>query len=211
MVRAVRFVGVVPVTKAVKGTPRKRAARGDGEVVSTALDGATATSAPVGAVPGIPPEPEYVQTSGGSDGAGRGASAGPAGHTGPDVSEGSDVSESASIPESKPRPSVGRTCVSPSSIPQPRAYSRAELKAIVGKPRIKGQVPTLVRFRDSSQVPIMTVLVDIGEPLLREGWEYFHRAIPDSDPSDYLGEIYELTQTEVPRLWKVVAELRLNC
>ena len=192
------------MTKAVKGTPRRRAARGDEEVVSTALDGATGTSAPVAAVPGIPPESQCVPTPGGSDGAGRGASAGPACHTG------SDVSESAGIPESN-RPSVGRTCVSPSSVPQPRAYSRAELKAIVGKPRIKGQVPTLVRFRDDGQVPIMTVLVDIGEPLLREGWEYFHRAIPDSDPSDYLGEIYELTQTDVPRLWKVVAELRLNC
>lgn len=202
MVRAVRFVGVVPVTKAVKGTPRKRTARGDEEVVSTALDGATGTSAPVAAVPGIPPEPQCVHTPGGSDGAGRGASAGHAG---------SDVSESAGTPGSDQRPSAGRTCASPSPIPQPRAYSRAELKAIVGKPRIKGQVPTLVRFRDDGQVPIMTVLVDIGEPLLREGWEYFHRAIPDSDPSDYLGEIYELTQTDVPRLWKVVAELRLNC
>lgn len=96
------------------------------------------------------------------------------------------------------------------TVTSPQPYSRGELRNIIGVPKLKSQVPTLVRFPDRETGAVRTVIVDIGEPILSAGWDYYRRTVPDATPSDYLEEVYAVTRSDVPRLYKVVAELRLG-
>lgn len=90
------------------------------------------------------------------------------------------------------------------------AFEEEELRRILCVPKMKRQVPTLVRFREDGQVPVRSVLVDIGEPILRAGWEYYRSTNVNASVQDYMGLVYEITQTRLPRMYRVVAELDLT-
>lgn len=105
---------------------------------------------------------------------------------------------------------VGFAAAETVTVASPQTYSRGELRDIVGVPKLKSQVPTLVRFPDRETGALRTVIVDIGEPILSAGWDYYRRTVPGATPSDYLEEVRAVTRSDVPRLYKVVAELRLG-
>lgn len=88
---------------------------------------------------------------------------------------------------------------------------RSRLKAVLDVPKVKGQIPTLVRFRQDGQVPVRAVIVEIGENELLEGWRLyksFQKGIPDAER--YLLMVYDLARHEIPRLYRTVAEVRLE-
>ena len=86
---------------------------------------------------------------------------------------------------------------------------RSRLKEVLCVPKQKGQLPTLVRFRQEGQVPLRAVIVEIGEIELQKGWELY-KSFGDNDPEKYLLMMYDLTQHEIPRLYRTVAEMRLE-
>lgn len=171
------------MTRAVKGTPRRRAEQ---EVaVSAALQEQTPAPTPEPAPPVPAPAPAPADPS-------------PAGPSRADA---------AAVEVDGVTFTAGTETA---TVASPRTYSRGELRDIIGVPKLKSQVPTLVRFPDRETGALRTVIVDIGEPLLSAGWDYYRRTVPDAAPSDYLEEVRAVTRSDVPRLYKVVAELRLG-
>lgn len=83
------------------------------------------------------------------------------------------------------------------------------LKAILCKQKPRGAVPTLVKYHMNGQVPWRSVIIDIPEADLKEGWELYRTMMP-ADGERYLLKVYELTRMDIPRLFRTVVELRLE-
>ena len=83
------------------------------------------------------------------------------------------------------------------------------LKAILCKQKLRGAVPTLVKYHMNGQVPWRSVIIDIPEADLKEGWELYRTVMP-ADGERYLLKVYELTRMDIPRLFRTVVELRLE-
>lgn len=98
------------------------------------------------------------------------------------------------------------------SAPEP-ADGRAEvmkaLKEILGVPKQRSALPTLVRFRQDGRHMWRAVIVDIGEIELQKGWELWKERM-DCDGEHYLLAVYELTKSEIPRMYRTVGEMRLE-
>ena len=84
------------------------------------------------------------------------------------------------------------------------------LRTVLRTPKQRGAVPTLVRYRQDGQLALRGVIIDIGEYELSEGWKLYKAHVPDATPERYLLKVYELTQTEIPRMYRTVGELRLE-
>lgn len=83
------------------------------------------------------------------------------------------------------------------------------LKAILCKQKLRGAVPTLVKYHMNGQVPWRSVIIDIPEADLKEGWDLYRTVMP-ADGERYLLKVYELTRMDIPRLFRTVVELRLE-
>ena len=83
------------------------------------------------------------------------------------------------------------------------------LRAVLCKQKPRGAVPTLVRYHMNGQVPWRSVIIDIPEADLKEGW-YIYRTVMPADGERYLLKVYELTRMDIPRLFRTVVELRLE-
>lgn len=172
------------MTRAVKGTPRRRAEQ---EVaVSAALSEQAPAPTPEPAAPVPAPAPAHPDPSG----------------------EAPSRADAAAVEVDGV--TFTHAGAETATVASPQTYSRGELRDIIGVPKLKSQVPTLVRFPDRETGALRTVIVDIGEPILSAGWDYYRRTVPDAAPSDYLEEVRAVTRSDVPRLYKVVAELRLG-
>ena len=84
------------------------------------------------------------------------------------------------------------------------------LKEILGVPKARTAVPTLVRYRQDGQLALRGVIIDIGEYELTEGWKLYKSQVDGATPEKYLLKVYELTQTEIPRMYRTVGEMRLE-
>lgn len=84
------------------------------------------------------------------------------------------------------------------------------LKEILGVPKARTAVPTLVRYRQDGQLALRGVIIDIGEYELSEGWKLYKSQVDGATPEKYLLKVYELTQTEIPRMYRTVGEMRLE-
>ena len=83
------------------------------------------------------------------------------------------------------------------------------LRAVLCKQKPRGAVPTLVRYHMNGQVPWRSVIIDIPEADLKEGWDIYRTVMP-ADGERYLLKVYELTRMDIPRLFRTVVELRLE-
>lgn len=89
------------------------------------------------------------------------------------------------------------------------AVLNERLKAILCKQKPRGAVPTLVKYHMNGQVPWRSVIIDIPEADLKEGWDLYRTVMP-ADGERYLLKVYELTRMDIPRLFRTVVELRLE-
>lgn len=97
-------------------------------------------------------------------------------------------------------------------VPEPtdtRAEVMKALKEILGVPKQRSALPTLVRFRQDGRHMWRAVIVDIGEIELQKGWELWKERM-DFDGEHYLLAVYELTESEIPRMYRTVGEMRLE-
>lgn len=90
-----------------------------------------------------------------------------------------------------------------------RAEVMKTLKEILGVPKQRSALPTLVRFRQDGRHMWRAVIVDIGEIELQKGWELWKERM-DHDGEHYLLAVYELTESEIPRMYRTVGEMRLE-
>lgn len=77
-------------------------------------------------------------------------------------------------------------------------------------PKTKGSLPTLVRYSPKGKVPKRAVIIDIGGPLLEEAWAWYKRSVSGADPEEFLLLVYEVTRTEMPRMYRTVSEMVLE-
>lgn len=84
------------------------------------------------------------------------------------------------------------------------------LERILCAPKIKGALPTIVRFKERDSIGLRTVIIDIGAPVLYDAWCYYKANVDHPQAEDFLQYVYNLTKMRIPRLYKVVAELRLD-
>lgn len=97
-------------------------------------------------------------------------------------------------------------------VPEPtdtRAEVMKALKDILGVPKQRSALPTLVRFRQDGRHMWRAVIIDIGEIELQKGWELWKERM-DRDGEHYLLAVYELTESEIPRMYRTVGEMRLE-
>lgn len=97
-------------------------------------------------------------------------------------------------------------------VPEPtdtRAEVMKALKEILGVPKQRSALPTLVRFKQDGRHMWRAVIVDIGEIELQKGWELWKERM-DLDGEHYLLAVYELTESEIPRMYRTVGEMRLE-
>lgn len=90
-----------------------------------------------------------------------------------------------------------------------RAEVMKALREILGVPKQRSALPTLVRFRQDGRHMWRAVIVDIGEIELQKGWELWKERM-DLDGEHYLLAVYELTESEIPRMYRTVGEMRLE-
>lgn len=90
-----------------------------------------------------------------------------------------------------------------------RAEVMRALKEILGVPKQRSALPTLVRFKQDGRHMWRAVIVDIGEIELQKGWELWKERM-DLDGEHYLLAVYELTESEIPRMYRTVGEMRLE-
>lgn len=84
------------------------------------------------------------------------------------------------------------------------------LREVLGRPKARSSLPTLVRYRQDGMAPLRAVIVDIGEAELREGWVIYRQMTPEGDAEHYLLTVYEITRSEIPRLYRTVGEMMLE-
>lgn len=90
-----------------------------------------------------------------------------------------------------------------------RAEVMKTLREILGVPKQRSALPTLVRFKQDGRHMWRAVIVDIGEIELQKGWELWKERM-DLDGEHYLLAVYELTESEIPRMYRTVGEMRLE-
>lgn len=82
------------------------------------------------------------------------------------------------------------------------------VRRILSVPKGKYDVPTFITYRRNGIR--RHVIVDIGEPVIKEAWREWCRYNPSADPEAFLLVVYSLTRHEIPRLYRAVGEVELT-
>lgn len=98
----------------------------------------------------------------------------------------------------------------PASAPVDMDALRAELVRVMGVPKPKGQVPTLVTYSPKGTKVARHILVDIGEPMLKEAWGIYRANVEGAEAEDFLLIVFDITEREIPRMYRTVAKLSLD-
>ena len=81
------------------------------------------------------------------------------------------------------------------------------VRRILSVPKGKYDVPTFITYRRNGIR--RHVIVDIGEPVIKEAWREWCRYNPSADPEAFLLVVYSLTRHEIPRLYRAVGTAEL--
>ena len=82
------------------------------------------------------------------------------------------------------------------------------VRRILSVPKGKYDVPTFITYRRNGIR--RHVIVDIGEPVIKEAWREWCRFNPSADPEAFLLVVYSLTRHEIPRLYRAVGTAELT-
>ena len=82
------------------------------------------------------------------------------------------------------------------------------VRRILSVPKGKYDVPTFITYRRNGIK--RHVIVDIGEPVIKEAWAEWCRYNPGADPEAFLLVVYSLTRHEIPRLYRAVGTAELT-
>ena len=122
------------------------------------------------------------------------------------------VPAQAPLPEApaKAAKTPAATAPLPASAPVDMDALRAELVRVMGVPKPKGQVPTLVTYSPKGTKVARHILVDIGEPMLKEAWGIYRANVEGAEAEDFLLIVFDITEREIPRMYRTVAKLSLD-
>lgn len=108
---------------------------------------------------------------------------------------------SAEAPQSAASPSAERT---------EKERVRDEIAEILAVPKARGAVPTLVTYSVGESVLRRHVVIDICGELLAEAWKVYHERLPADPPELFLADVYDITSTEIPRMYRNVSVVELK-
>lgn len=108
------------------------------------------------------------------------------------------------VPEPEPEPE-----------PKPKQESGGDASvsknlAHLFKSAAKTGVPTLITYKPAGSGTLKHVLVDINISAIESGWHMYKSAVPNASPEKYLLKVYEITHSEIPRLYRAVATISLS-
>lgn len=111
----------------------------------------------------------------------------------------------------------------PVSVPEPKPEPEPEVKQESGgdssvdkalmhlfKSAAKTGVPTLITYKPAGSSTLKHVLVDINISAIESGWITYKSAVPNASPENYLLKVYDITHSEIPRLYRAVAMISLS-
>lgn len=78
------------------------------------------------------------------------------------------------------------------------------------KSAAKTGVPTLITYKPAGSSTLKHVLVDINISAIESGWITYKSAVPNASPENYLLKVYDITHSEIPRLYRAVAMISLS-
>ena len=94
-------------------------------------------------------------------------------------------------------------------VPAPdTTLDQALVKIFKNTPRTN--VPTLINYKPTGSSTIKHVIVDINLASIEEGWRTFKAKVPNGSSEAYLLKVYEITRSEIPRMYRAVAVTTLN-
>lgn len=99
-------------------------------------------------------------------------------------------------------------------VPRPSKNEESTLlKEDIGKiikvPKTRGALPTLVTYPAGESVLKRYVIVDIGPIELEKAWKLYNERVPNGSAEQFLLIVYNLTESEIPRMYRAVSQLSL--
>lgn len=85
-----------------------------------------------------------------------------------------------------------------------------ELTAILNVQRGKRAVPSLITFFSARSNAYRHVIVDVTDSIVEEAWKKYKEMCPNVDEEEFMGIIYKILNTDVPRMYRAVAPVTLK-
>lgn len=90
----------------------------------------------------------------------------------------------------------------------PKETDQTLVKVFKNSPRTT--VPTLISYKPAGASVYKHVIVDICLASIEEGWRVYKAMHPNGSPENYLLEVYAITRSEIPRMYRAVAVTSLD-
>lgn len=96
-------------------------------------------------------------------------------------------------------------------VPEKELSVEDELKAILNVPKGKRAVPTFVTFYAARSNALRYVIVDITDSIIEDAWKKYIKIMGHkADEEEFMGLLYKITNTDVPRMYRSVGHVTLK-
>ncbi len=85
-----------------------------------------------------------------------------------------------------------------------------ELKVILTVQRGKRAVPTLITFFSARSNAYRHVIVDVTDSIVEDAWVRYKELCPSPDEEEFMGLVYKILNTDIPRMYRAVATVTLK-
>ena len=114
--------------------------------------------------------------------------------------------------EEKPVSEAVGGIFTPSGVPETdNSALEAEIRDILNVQKGKRAVPSLVSFHSARSGADRHVIIDVTDSIIEEAWaRYKERKAPFIDEEEFMGILYKILNTDIPRMYRAVAPVRLR-
>ena len=135
-----------------------------------------------------------------------GASSLPQGMSPPVDSDGTDALAGPSVPASPPSESPAPDTSQSGKLSAEALI--AEIRNIVCVPRVRGAIPSLVKYKEGYMERFF--FLDVDSELLRKAWSLYKVNAADPNPAAFTHLVINLLSAEFPRIYRAVSFVPLN-
>ena len=93
---------------------------------------------------------------------------------------------------------------------EPERSVEDELKDILNVQRGKRAVPSLISFYSARSNALRYVIVDVTDSIVSDAWKKYKEMCPSPDAEEFMGLLYKILNTDVPRMYRAVAPVDLR-
>lgn len=114
--------------------------------------------------------------------------------------------------EEKPVSEAVGGIFTPSGVPETdNSALEDEIRTILNVQKGKRAVPSLISFHSARSGADRHVIVDVTDSIIEESWaKYKERKAPFVDEEEFMGILYKILNTDIPRMYRAVAPVRLR-